>query len=90
MAHAAPDALAALQPVIRQLRGIAVLRERQPGIFYLQGAAFAHFHDAAGVLWADLKKASGTGFDRFAVDTPPAQRKFIDEAKRRAAKLSDE
>ena len=90
MAHAGPEALANLQAVIRQLRAIPQVREKQAGIFYLVGQAFVHFHDDGGKLFGDLKKASGMGFDRYAVDTPPDQRKFIDEAKRRAAKLTDE
>ena len=90
MAHAGPEALATLQPLIRQVRAIPQAREKQPGIFYFVGQAFVHFHDDGGKLFADLKKASGTGFDRYPVDTQPDQRKFIDEAKRRAAKLADE
>ena len=90
MAHAGPEALARIQELIRQVRGIPQVREKQPGIFYLQGQAFVHFHDEGGALFADLKKASGTGFDRFPVDASPVQRKFIDEAKRRAAKMTDD
>ena len=90
MAHAGPQALARLQASIRQLRAIAQVREKQPGIFYLGGQAFAHFHDDGGTLFGDLKKATGIGFDRYPVDTPPDQRKFIDEARRRAVKLVDE
>ncbi len=90
MAHAGPEALARLQELIRQLRAIPQLREKQPGAFYLVGQAFVHFHDDGGTLTADLKKATGTGFDRYPVDTSPDRRKFIDEAKRRAAKLTDE
>ncbi len=89
MAHAGPEALAKLQELMRQLRAIPQLREKQAGTFYLAGQAFVHFHEAAGRLHADLKKASGTGFDRYPVDTAPEQRKFIDEAKRRAAKIVD-
>ena len=90
MARAGPEALAKLQETVRQLRAIPQLRERQPGIFHLTGQAFVHFHDDGGALHADLKKVTGMGFDVFAVDTAPDQRKFVDEAKRRAAKLSDE
>ncbi len=90
MARAGPEALAKLQETIRQLRAVSQLREKQPGIFYLVGQAFAHFHDEGGKLHADLKKLSGTGFDSYPVDTAPEQRKFVDEAKRRAAKLTDE
>ncbi|MGI9024114.1 MAG: hypothetical protein ACR2GP_00740 [Burkholderiaceae bacterium] len=90
MAHAGTEALATLQPLIRQLRAIPQVREKQAGIFYLVGQAFVHFHDEGGKLFGDLKKGSGMGFDRYPVDTAPDQRKFIDEAKRRAAKLTDE
>ncbi len=84
MAHIGPDALARLQPLLRQLRDIKGIREKQPGIFYLRNAAFAHFHDEAGSLHADLKKPGGSGFDRYPVNDAPQQRKFIDDAKRRA------
>ena len=90
MAHAGPEALAKLQDLIRQLRAIPQVREKQPGVFYLLGQAFVHFHDEGGKLHADLKKAAGMGFDRCPIDAPPEQRKFIDEAKRRATKLVDE
>jgi hypothetical protein len=90
MARAGPDALAKLQETIRQLRTTPQVREKQPGVFHLAGQAFVHFHETDGRLHADLKKLSGTGFDAFPVDTAPEQRKFIDEAKRRAAKSTDE
>ena len=90
MTHAGPEALAKLQELIRQLRAVPQVREKSPGIFYLVGQAFVHFHDDKGVLQADLKKASGTGFDRYGVTNAPEQRKFIDEAKRRATKITDD
>jgi hypothetical protein len=60
----------------------------KPGIFYLKGSAFLHFHEEGDALVADLKNARG-GFDRYPADTPPGQRKLIDEAKRRVSR-SDE
>jgi len=90
MARAGPEALARLQELLRQLRGIPQVREKQPGIFHLVGQAFVHFHETDGKLSADLKKLSGTGFDSYGVETAPEQRKLVDEAKRRAAKMSDE
>ncbi len=90
MAHADEAALARLLPVLRQLRDIKGLREMKPGIFYLKGSAFIHFHDEAGALVADLKKAGGSGFDRYAVDTAPGQRKLVDDAKRRVARLDED
>ena len=38
----------------------------------------------------ELKKPGGSGFDRFALDTPPQQRKLVDEARLRAGRLDDD
>ena len=89
MAHADEAALQRLLPLLRQLRAIPGLREMKPGTFYLKGSAFIHFHDETGALVADLKKAGGSGFDRYPVDAPPGQRKLVDDAKRRVSR-SDE
>ena len=90
MAHANEDALKTLLPLLRQLREIKGLREVKPGIFYLRGAAFLHFHDDAGTLAGDLKKAGGVGFDRYLVDTPTGQRKLVDDARRRAGRYDED
>jgi hypothetical protein len=89
MAHADEAALARLLPLLRQLREIKGLREIKPGTFHLKGSAFIHFHDEAGALIADLKRARG-GFDRDPVDTPVGQRKLLDDAKRRVDRGDDE
>jgi len=90
MAHADEATLARLLPVLRQLREIKGLREMKPGIFYLKGSAFIHFHNDAGALVADLKKLGGTGFDRYPVDAAPGQRKLVDDAKRRVARHDED
>jgi hypothetical protein len=90
MAHADPTALQAIQPLLRQLREIKGVREKQPGTYYFRSIAFAHFHFEEGALSADLKKPGGSGFDRYPLDTPPHQRKFIEDARLRAGKLDDE
>jgi hypothetical protein len=89
MAHADEAALQRLLPLLRQLREIKGLREMKPGIFYLKGSAFIHFHDEAGALFGDLKRARG-GFDRYAVDAPVGQRKLLDDAKRRVDRGDEE
>ena len=90
MAHADEAALQRLLPLLRQLREVKGLREMKPGIFYLKGSAFLHFHDDAGALVGDLQKASGSGFDRYPVDTAPGQRKLLDDARRRVNRNEDE
>ena len=90
MAHADEAALKRLLPLLRQLREIKGLREMKPGIFYLKGSAFLHFHDDAGALVGDLKKTSGSGFDRYPVDTATGQRKLLEDAKRRVNRHDDE
>ncbi len=90
MARADAAALQRLLPLLRQLREITGLREAQPGVFHLKGSAFIHFHDDAGALFADLKKAGGSGFDRYGVDTPTGQRKLVDDARRRVARSDDD
>ena len=89
MAHADEAALARLLPLLRKLREVKGLREMKPGIFYLKGSAFIHFHDEAGALIADLKRSRG-GFDRYPVDTPVGQRKLLDDAKCRVDRGDDE
>ena len=90
MAHADPKALEPFAPLLRQLRGVPGLKEVKPGIFYLRGAAFLHFHDEQGTLSADLKKPGGSGFERYRIGTPPDQRKLVDDAKRRASGGDDD
>lgn len=88
----APDAeaLAKLLPLLRQLREIKGVREARPGVFQIRGAAFIQFRDEAGTVLAELKKPTGIAFDRYPVDTPSAQRKLVDDAKRRATRGDDD
>ena len=90
MARADAVALQAILPLLRQLREIKGVTEKSTGVYYARRDAFVHFHDDAGVLSADLKKAGGSGFDRFLLATPAEQRRFIDEARLRARRLDDE
>jgi len=89
MAHADDAALQPLLPLLRQLREIRGLREMKNGIFYLKGTAFLHFHVHDAALVADLKKAGGSGFDRYQVGTPPQQRKLVEDARRRVERIND-
>ena len=90
MARADAEALKALAPLLRQLREIIGVKEKNAGIFYGRNEAFIHFHDEGGVLHADLKKAGGAGFDRYPLATPAEQRKLVEDAKLRARRFDDE
>jgi hypothetical protein len=90
VARADEEALKKLVPVLRQLREIKGVQETKPGIFYARRDAFIHFHDEGGMLFADLKKPGGSGFDRYPLDTPAQQRKLVDDAKLRAKRLDDD
>jgi len=89
MAAASDETLKVLLPLLRLLREIKGVREARPGVFQHRTRPFIQIVEEAGVASAELRKAGAGGFDRFAVDTPAAQRKLVDEAKRRAAR-SDE
>ena len=90
MARADAEALKTLLPVLRQLREIKGVKEKSTGIFYGRNDAFVHFHDEGGVLYADLKKPGGSGFDRFALATPAEQRKLVEDARLRARRFDDD
>ena len=90
MPQADAAALQPLQALLRQLREIKGVREVRPGVFQIRGSAFIQFISDGSALHAELKKPGGSGFDRFALDTPPQQRKLVDEARLRAGRLDDD
>ena len=83
-------ALQPLQNVLRQLRDIKGVREARLGTFRLRDQEFAQFQVENSVVHAMLKKAGGSGFDRFPLSTPPEQRRFVDEARLRAKRLDED
>ena len=90
MPQADAAALQPLQALLRQLREIKGVREVRPGVFQIRGSAFIQFQSDGAALHAELKKPGGSGFDRFALDTSPQQRKLVDEARLRAGRLDDD
>jgi hypothetical protein len=54
--HAGTDALAELSELLQKLRNRPGLVERRPGIFYVKGRAFLHFHEDRAGLFADLRQ----------------------------------
>ena len=90
MARAGADALRTLLAELRQLRDIKGMQEASPGGFTLRREAFVDIDDDSGVLSARLKKAGGSGFDRYPLGTAAERRRFADDAKLRARRLDDE
>ncbi|MBV9991808.1 MAG: hypothetical protein JOZ72_10990 [Alphaproteobacteria bacterium] len=73
MKHAGPDALARLEPFLKQVRRRA-LKEKARGAFYRGRRGFLHFHEHGPELFADLK--TGEEFERFPASTA-ADRKAL-------------
>jgi hypothetical protein len=67
MKHAVAAAIGALSNLLESLRSRAALVERGPGIFYVSGKAFLHFHKDPAGLFADLRPAGD--WQRFPVNT---------------------
>jgi len=68
MKHAGPAALDVLEPLLARIRATGLLKEKSRGVFYLKSKAFLHFHEDPKGLFADIRTADGTDFDRFRAD----------------------
>ncbi len=84
MKHAGPDTLAMLAPLLQQLRGLPVLCERRPGVFYVGSRAYLHFHDDPAGIFADLKPQL-IEYQRFRVSTRAEQASFVALVRRSLA-----
>jgi hypothetical protein len=67
MKHATADALVQIDTLIEGLRRLPQLDERKPGIFYVKGKAFLHFHEDPKGLFADVKVKDD--WKRFAINS---------------------
>jgi hypothetical protein len=72
MKHAGTQALAALAPLLTELRALPGWVERKPCTFYRAGTAMLHFHEDPAGLFADLKQDGR--FVRWPVNTRAQQR----------------
>ena len=80
MKHAGPQTLAALAPLLAQLRAaLPAAVERKAGTFYRKGQAFLHFHEDPAGLFADLKVAGQ--WQRSAVNTAAERAALVRAAK---------
>jgi hypothetical protein len=80
MKHAGDEALERLESLLVQLRGVNVLKEKRPGLFYLRSKAFLHFHEDASRLFADLR--CDDVFSRFDVTTASQQKSLMARVRR--------
>lgn len=78
--HASLATIAALEPLLSEVRLVPGIVERKPGTFYRKGSAFLHFHDDAAGTFADLK-AHGAGFERTRVTSPGEQAAFLERVR---------
>ena len=72
MKHVGPVALAALEPLLREVRKYSSLVERTRGSFYRKSKAYLHFHEDTSGTYADVK-LNGADFSRLPVSTPQQQ-----------------
>jgi hypothetical protein len=70
--HAGRETLAALEPMLRQLRKDSTLVERTPGSFYRKSKAYLHFHEDTSGTYVDVK-LNGEDFTRMRVSTSQEQ-----------------
>jgi hypothetical protein len=73
--HAGADALGELSELLLKLRNRTGLVERKPGIFYVKGKAFLHFHEDRAGLFADLRQ--GADWLRLAVNDIDDQERLL-------------
>ena len=76
MKHAGPATLAALEPLLAQLRRRPDLVERTPGAFYRRSKAWLHFHEDPAGIFADVK-LDGVEFTRLRVSTAKEQAQLL-------------
>jgi hypothetical protein len=84
MKHAGPEALAGLAGLLTSLRARQELNERRPGIFYVKGRAFLHFHEDPAGVFADLREAQD--WRRLRVNDPEDRARLIEEVDRALAR----
>ena len=82
MKHAAAGALEALSDLLEKLRARTALVEKRPGIFYVRGRAFLHFHEDRAGLFADLRQ--DRDWQRFPVNRSDERARLLEIIDRTA------
>ena len=86
MKHAGARALNALSDLLKSLRARNALAEKRPGIFYVRGRAFLHFHEDYASFFADLRQ--GGDWQRLPVNDREDHTRLlaaVDQALQRAS-----
>jgi hypothetical protein len=73
--HAGPNAIAELEPLLKELRTAPGVVEKKPGVFYRKSRAFLHFHEDSTGLYADVRE--GHDFGRHRVQTKVERATFL-------------
>ena len=76
MKHAGSVCLEGLSVLLTEIRGLGVLAEKKPGIFYRKGKAYLHFHEDPAGVFADAR-IHDSEFTRYAVNTEVEKRNFM-------------
>ena len=82
MKHATAETLAQISSLLGRLRRLPNIVERRPGVFYVRGKAFLHFHEDPAGIFADIKV--GDDWKRFAIKGAHSRTEFLKLAARRA------
>jgi hypothetical protein len=85
MKHATAAALDALEPLLAELRTLPGLTEKSRGVFYRKSRAFLHFHEDPKGLFADVRNADGSDFERIDVTEPAGRTLLMAAAASRSA-----
>lgn len=85
MRHARDPDLDRLEDLLAALRALPAMVEKKRGVFYLKGRAFLHFHEDPRGLFADIRDATGSDFQRIDVTLPAGRAALLALARQRLA-----
>ena len=85
MKHAGPAVLDSIEPLLERLRALPGLTEKSRGSFYRKSRAFLHFHEDPKGLFADIRMADGSDFERLDVTSEAARADLVEIARARLA-----
>jgi hypothetical protein len=86
--HADAGALGDLEALLSDLRAVAGLVERKPGIFYRRSRAFLHFHEDRSGLFADVRLDIDGDFIRMRVSTKAERAQLLRQVIRSVSTTS--